>query len=115
MLLIRTDGQPIRGNPKHEASLQVDQTVCLGERQKAQLSGTSFNTSTVGAVIDGIERNRSADTVMAGCLAQRGYLIVPAAEADARAASLREIAATDSAGSTTATGSISASPAPTQK
>lgn len=106
-MLVRTDGQPIRGNPHHEAALQVDQAVCVGERQKAHMSGVTFSGSSVGAVLDGIERNNSADAVMAGCFAQRGYVIVPAAQADAEAAKFRELAAAKSlSAGNTSTGSI---------
>jgi hypothetical protein len=106
-LLVRTDGQPIRGNPHHEAALQVDQAVCVGERQKAHMSGVTFSSGSVGAVIAEIDRNNSADAVLAGCFAQRGYVIVPADKADAEAAKFRELAAAKSlAPDTTSTGSI---------
>lgn len=106
-MLVRTDGQRIQGNPHNEAALQVDQAVCVGERQKAHMSGVTFSNGSVGAIVAGVERNNSADAVMAGCFAQRGYVIVPADKADAEAAKFRELAAAKgTAPGATSTGSI---------
>jgi hypothetical protein len=40
------------------------------------------------------DRSVAADQVLVGCLAQKGYVIVPEAEADAKSAQFRAIAET---------------------
>jgi hypothetical protein len=107
MSLVRTDGERISGNPKFEQALQIDKTVCLGERQKANLSGVSFSGGGLSGILAQQQRRDAADAVMTGCMAQKGYVLVPAAEAEAKASAFR---ATALNGGNTVTGSVAAPP-----
>lgn len=64
MAWVRVDGKPIT-----ETQLAVDQTVCRGEMQKANLSSTAEA---------GFGRGRAVVEVYVGCMAQRGYMQVAA-------------------------------------
>jgi hypothetical protein len=56
----------VDGRPADPAQLQVDQTVCRGEMEKARLSEKEEKIY--------IAEENPLDTVFAGCMAQRGYL-----------------------------------------
>lgn len=60
----RIDGK--QGSPDQ---LVVDQTICRGEMQKANLSATAEA---------GFGRGRAVAEVFVGCMAQRGYMQVAA-------------------------------------
>jgi hypothetical protein len=49
---LRTDGQRMTGNAALSQQLDVDKTVCQGEGQKANMSGTQIDTGN--PIIDGI-------------------------------------------------------------
>ena len=57
MLWLRADGQHIRDNAVYAQQFEMDGTVCLGERSKANLSGVTF----AGGGLSGIAaaQNRS--------------------------------------------------------
>lgn len=86
---LRTDGQLTRNNPALATQFEVDKTVCEGETQKANLSGAQFCRGFGDCLAQSIERNQGMATVARGCMAQRGYMLVPEAEAEAKAAELR--------------------------
>lgn len=90
MAVVRTDGQSIRENPKLQQALDIDRKVCEGETQKANLSGVTIGGGSVGALAAAIERQESARTVMIGCMAQRGYVLVPQEQAAAALESYRQ-------------------------
>ena len=70
MTWIRGDGRAVLGDAVLMRRFDVDRTICFGERQKA-----------------------AVDAIARGCMAQRGYLLVPQNEAAARSAELAAIAA----------------------
>lgn len=84
MLWIRADGQRGAGNPVLEQEFDMAKTVCLGERQKAALSGVTVSSSTLGGVIAAQQRGAAADQVGQGCMAEKGYVQVPADQAEER-------------------------------
>jgi hypothetical protein len=90
MAVVRTDGQSIRENPKLQQALDIDRKVCEGETQKAALSGVTIGGGSVGGLAAAIERQESAKTVMIGCMAQRGYVLVPQEQAAAALESYRQ-------------------------
>jgi hypothetical protein len=55
---VRTDGRPV-----DQAQLQIDQTICRDEVQKADLSD------------DETELMRAPADILVECMAQRGYLV----------------------------------------
>ena len=94
MTWVRTDGQSGRANPALAQQFEVDKTICTGETQKANMSATpNYNAGgVIGAIQAGVERNNQNTDVAKGCMAQRGYMYVPADQAEATAASYRAAA-----------------------
>ena len=70
-------GRPALTDPVLSQQFQIDKTVCLGDREKADLSGV---TMTNGGLVAAQNRSNAADAVLAGCMAQRGYVLVTAAD-----------------------------------
>ena len=79
MLWIRTDGQPMRGNPVLFEQYRIDITICDGEGSKADLSAGADNP----------RRFREVPVIFEGCMAQRGYIRVLESELETRAAIFR--------------------------
>jgi hypothetical protein len=80
-----TDGQTAKENPALASQFEIDKTVCEGDMQKANLSGTTF-CQGVGCVGASIDRGNAMQTVGKGCMAQRGYVQVPEEQAAAKSA-----------------------------
>ncbi|MCK1520334.1 hypothetical protein [Bradyrhizobium sp. 17] len=89
---VRVDGQSARENPVLTTQFEVDKTSCLGERNKAALSGVTVASGGLAGAIAAQERNNAADTVGQGCMAEKGYLLVKEEEADAKRAELAKVA-----------------------
>src|SRR4051812_39426010 len=81
---LRTDGRRATSSPALSQQFDIDAAVCQGERQKAALAGGSINSTGLMAVAESMERGQAADDVTKGCMAQRGYLLVPREVAEAR-------------------------------
>jgi hypothetical protein len=92
MAWIRTDGKRAAGDPVLAQQFDVDRTVCLGERQKAALSGVTFANGGFAAAVAAQERGNSADAVAKGCMAEKGYLMVPEDQAEERRAEMAAVA-----------------------
>lgn len=92
-LWIRADGQTGRDSPAVEQQFAMDKAVCEGEMQKANMSGSNYCQGLAGCVVAGAVRGQQMETVGKGCMAERGYMLVPEPEAEAKAAELRSIAA----------------------
>src|SRR5262245_59688361 len=88
MLWLRADGQRIRDNPVLVTHAELDQTACLGERNKAALSGVTVSQGGLAGIAAAVERGNAADTVQRGCMAEKGYLLVQEDQADAKQAEL---------------------------
>ena len=86
MMWVRTDGQRVVGNPALMQQAEIDKTVCVGDAQKTNLSSlTPVETSKYSWGLDpSVERQRSQASVdtLKGCMAQKGYILVPADQAD---------------------------------
>jgi hypothetical protein len=83
-VLVRTDGQRGIGNPALEQQLAIDKAICLGETQKAAISSPAVYGGGLFQQIDAqIERNKATNAIATGCMAQRGYAVVPADQAQA--------------------------------
>jgi hypothetical protein len=85
-LWMRTDGQRITGNAALEQQVQIDKTICDGEMQKANLSGTQFCRGAIECGLADAQRAGSLTTVAKGCMAQKGYVMVPETEAEQKLA-----------------------------
>ncbi|TGN80508.1 hypothetical protein EOW77_0028220 [Bradyrhizobium yuanmingense] len=92
MVWVRVDGQTVRENPVLQTQAEIDGTSCLGERNKAALSGVSVASGGIAAAAAAAERGAAADTVARGCMAEKGYLLVREDEADAKRAELAKVA-----------------------
>lgn len=78
-------------NPVLQTQFEVDRTACLGERNKAALSGVTVAGGGLAGAIAAQERTNAADTVGQGCMAEKGYLLVKEDEADAKRAELARL------------------------
>lgn len=85
-LWVRTDGQSARVHPELRTQLEVDQIACNGEMQKAALSGVTIASGGIAGAIAQGQRNAAAMDVAKGCMAEKGYVLVPEDEAAAKSA-----------------------------
>jgi hypothetical protein len=92
MLWLRADGQRAVENPVLRTQYELDATSCLGERNKASLSGVTFTGGGIAGIAAGVERSNAADTVQRGCMAEKGYLLVPEDQAAEKQAELAAVA-----------------------
>lgn len=77
LVYIRIDGKTIPDNPQLSQQFDTDKTICVGEMQKANLSGAVISTGNVFMdVSNDLDRSRSENAVMLGCMASRGYKLV---------------------------------------
>lgn len=92
MLWVRSDGQSVRANPVLQTQIELDSTSCLGERNKANLSGVTLAGGGISGIVAAQNRSDAADTVQRGCMAEKGYLLVPEDQAAEKLAQLAAIA-----------------------
>jgi hypothetical protein len=86
---VRLDGQSIRENPLFLQQYETDSMICTGETQKANLQSNAYCQGIAGCVVAGAVRGNQLQTVANGCMAQKGYVLVPEDQAAAKAAELR--------------------------
>jgi uncharacterized lipoprotein YajG len=91
MLWLRADGQRAADNPVLRTQFELDGTACLGERNKANLSGVTVTGGSIAGMAAAIDRSNAADTVQRGCMAEKGYLLVPEDQAEAKQAELAAV------------------------
>lgn len=92
MVWLRVDGQTVRENPVLQTQAEIDGTSCLGERNKAALSGVTVASGGLAGAMAAADRSNAADTVARGCMAEKGYLLVREDEAEAKRAELARVA-----------------------
>jgi hypothetical protein len=92
MLWLRADGQRAVDDPGLRTQYELDTTSCLGERNKANLSGVTFTGGGLSGLAAAADRSNAADTVQRGCMAEKGYLLVPEDQAPQKQAELAAIA-----------------------
>jgi uncharacterized lipoprotein YajG len=93
MLWLRTDGQPAASDPVLAQQFQIDKTVCLGEREKADLSGVTVTQGGLVGIAAAQNRANAADAVGQGCMAEKGYILVREDQAAAKSEELASVAA----------------------
>ena len=86
VLWIRADGQRITGNPALSQQVDIDKTICHGEASKADMSGAVIDRGGFAGAMNDVRREQEGNAVATGCMAQRGYVLVPEAQADERLA-----------------------------
>lgn len=79
------DGRAPVSDPVLNQQFEMDRTVCQGELQKANLSGSLRDW--------GIERGAAVSQVGQGCMAEKGYVMVREDQAAAKQQELAAIAA----------------------
>lgn len=89
---IRTDGQRGADNPALTQQFELAKTACLGTANAAGLSGTQLCRGIADCAIQADQRTAAQVSVMEGCMADRGYMLVPADQAEAVATQNRAIA-----------------------
>jgi hypothetical protein len=67
--------------------------MCLGEREKADLSGVTVAQGGLAGIVAAQQRGQAADAVGQGCMAQKGYVMVREDEAEARLQEFGTVAA----------------------
>jgi hypothetical protein len=72
---------------------EIERTVCQGERQKADLSGTVIAGGGLAGLAAAQQRANSADQVVAGCMAEKGYLLVREDQAEEKRQELAAVPA----------------------
>ena len=85
--LVRMDGQEMRGNAQLQTRASADAMACQGERSKAHMAGYSG-----GGLAQAIDRAMMGDQVFKGCMADRGYVVVPADKASEAVAHFQAVA-----------------------
>lgn len=90
---MRVDGQSGKDNPAIAQQFEIDSTICKGQVQQTNMVATPIMYGGLIGAIQQIERNTAVVDVVKGCMASRGYVLVPASEVEARAAAARAIAA----------------------
>lgn len=93
MIWMRTDGQSAANDPVLAQQFQVDKTICLGEREKADLSGVTVTQGGIAGLAAAVNRSNEADAVGQGCMAQKGYMLVREDQAAAMQQQFAAIAA----------------------
>jgi hypothetical protein len=91
MSYVRLDGRSAASDPVLAQQFEVDRTVCAGEMQKANVSGVTFAGGGMAGLAAQIERQQAVGQVAQGCMAQKGYLLVPKEDAPAKAAELASV------------------------
>jgi hypothetical protein len=84
---VRTDGQRLSDNPALTQQLEIDVTVCRGDTQRTNLSSlTPVETNKYSWGLDSRvegQRTNAAWDAMNGCMAQKGYMLFAADQAEA--------------------------------
>lgn len=93
-LWVRTDGRPTSEDAALRAQGELDLTVCIGEVQKSAVGAPPiYYQGVAGAVSASIiadQRMAAYVDILKGCMAQRGYVLVPRSQAATVAAGFRK-------------------------
>jgi hypothetical protein len=93
MLWLRADGQRAATDPVLAQQFQMDRTICLGQREKADLSGVTVTQGGIAGIVAAQNRTNAADAVAQGCMAEKGYVLVREDEVAEKQQELAAIAA----------------------
>lgn len=97
MIWVRTDGHRLADNPTYSTQFQVDKTVCVGEVQKSAAGAPVIYYRGLAGAIDASIIQQQHQTayadIMKGCMAGKGYVLVPVSQAPAVSANFKAAAA----------------------
>ena len=81
MAVVRTDGQTIDNNKALRIAFTRDHMVCMAETEKAKMGVNTYRGGGYGGAVASAfadyDRDQSGEVVLRGCLAERGYVVVP--------------------------------------
>lgn len=87
---VRTDGQRAADNPTFAAQHELDRTVCYGDVQKSAAGAPVIYyqglSGAISASMIADQRQRGYLDIMKGCMAGKGYVLVPISQAAATSA-----------------------------
>jgi hypothetical protein len=87
------DGRAPGSDPVLNQQFEMDRTVCQGDMQKANLSGVTFTGGGLAGAAAAAQRGQAAGQVAQGCMAEKGYVLVPEDQVAAKQQELAAIAA----------------------
>jgi hypothetical protein len=87
------DGRAPGADPVLNQQFEMDRTICNGDMQKANLSGVTISGGGLAGVAAAAERGQAATQVGVGCMAAKGYVLVPQDQVPAKQQELAAIAA----------------------
>jgi len=94
MIFVRTDGKRSADGPQYAQQFEIDRQICMGEVSKAAVGAPIvYWDGLMGAIAaQAVQDNqtRALIEVLKGCMASRGYVLVPKSEAAAVSASFRK-------------------------
>jgi hypothetical protein len=97
MTWLRTDGQSAAKNPALSQQFEIDKSICQGKTQQAAVGMVPVYYQGLAGAIQAAEisgqRQNALKDVAKGCMAEHGYVQVPADEAAERAAEFAKTAA----------------------
>jgi len=92
-IYLRADGQDMASDPVLRQQFDTDRTICQGEQQKASLAGKMLAGQGAFLISDAANRSEAAAQVGQGCMAAKGYVLVPEDQAAAKQQELAAVAA----------------------
>jgi hypothetical protein len=87
------DGRIPSQDPVLNQQLAMDKTICTGKMQAANVSGVTFTGGGLAGVAAAAQRDQAVGAVGVGCMAEKGYVLVPEDQVAQKSAELSEIAA----------------------
>jgi hypothetical protein len=92
-LWVRTDGRPMSEDAVLKAQGELDLTICVGEVQKSAVGAPIIYyqglAGAISAAMIADQRQAAMIDILRGCMAGRGYVLVPRSQAAAVAAGFR--------------------------
>jgi hypothetical protein len=87
------DGRLPGDDPVLNQQFEMDRTICNGDMQKANLSGVTVSGGGFAGIAAAADRAQAAGQVGVGCMAAKGYVLVPKDQVPAKQQELAAIAA----------------------
>lgn len=92
-MYLLADGRAPGTDPVLNQQFEMDRAICNGDMQKANLSGVTVSGGGLAGVAASVERGQAASQVGVGCMASKGYVLVPQDQVAAKQQELAAIAA----------------------
>lgn len=93
MIFVRTDGRRLAEDPSFGPQFELDKTICIGEVQKSAVGAPIIYYQGLAGAINASmiqsQQGRAMLDIMKGCMASKGYVLVPQSQAAAVSASFK--------------------------